>query len=454
MKIGLQFIKVKKYVIGILSHPMSHTVGPATFSVVLHSGRNLIPQDITGTSDVYCKFILHNPVKPPAVTGETTTSVINKTLNPKWGNHKVSWNNLVFQNNTWLEILVYDKDKIGFDDSMGRVIIPLNWVGSRASVSELTSFKMKRSFDVLRTKGVSNKKIQNNQNSLGTLLLSISLGPILRLPTPKQLYYNIEHFFYKKVHPDFIPGLYTTYEKLFSRSDHSDCQIPLCLTQCWHFVESELEFFAGEEKFVKTQQGTGGLYHHFLFLDDYTKTDFPSKNPFHSLVMIEFFLELMLEPVLPRSITDLMITVHRLDSSSMDSEIVLAKLFANTPSYIQMTFYFCCHIFNQIHAVFPDFIERNLFSLMRQLKPDFDMKILYQRLNSIFISKLAKITSYNDTFLDQLENKNIVKQLRSLCKIKQAVPNPFQSNSASSPIQSTESTSTTSNSTTFSTPEL
>ena len=117
-----------------------------TVKVTVHSANDLLVADITGSSDPFVEVRI----------GQSThkTKVIKKDLNPVW-NEKFE---IVTGTLGHLYLTVYDWDKIGSNESIGKLIVPLE---KDYTVGEEKQQKLKLkdvshgtlSFSVLITKG-------------------------------------------------------------------------------------------------------------------------------------------------------------------------------------------------------------------------------------------------------------------------------------------------------------
>jgi len=97
--------------------------GAVTLKVV--SGRNLASKDSNGLSDPYCEIYLLDEKGQPNKKSKQKTKVINKNLNPTWDE---SFNFTAPPGGACAGILIemFDKDAIGTDEFMGRIIVPTN----------------------------------------------------------------------------------------------------------------------------------------------------------------------------------------------------------------------------------------------------------------------------------------------------------------------------------------
>jgi len=101
-----------------------HAVKPTGTAVIqILAGRNLVSRDSNGLSDPYCivSFVDHQG----SVVGKQTkkTKVKSKTLNPKW---EETIELSIETAASYLEVSIMDEDKVGKDESMGRVLLPLS----------------------------------------------------------------------------------------------------------------------------------------------------------------------------------------------------------------------------------------------------------------------------------------------------------------------------------------
>jgi len=97
--------------------------GAVTLKVV--SGRNLASKDSNGLSDPYCEIYLLDEKGQPNKKSKQKTKVVNKNLNPTWDE---TFNFTAPPGAACAGILIemFDKDAIGTDEFMGRIIVPTN----------------------------------------------------------------------------------------------------------------------------------------------------------------------------------------------------------------------------------------------------------------------------------------------------------------------------------------
>jgi len=81
--------------------------------------------DIGGTSDPYAILRVRG-------TQVGKTKVIDKTLNPSWKDDFT----FEFLQSDVLEVSLFDKDKIGKDDPLGNVVIPMNQVFAQLATAD------------------------------------------------------------------------------------------------------------------------------------------------------------------------------------------------------------------------------------------------------------------------------------------------------------------------------
>ncbi|ESO89614.1 hypothetical protein LOTGIDRAFT_124931, partial [Lottia gigantea] len=97
------------------SKKLKSQIWSSVVTIVLVSGKNLVPMDDNGYSDPYVKFRLGNE--------KYKSKFKSKTLSPMW---KEQFDLRMFDDQTsQLEITVYDHDVTGKDDFMGRAMIDL-----------------------------------------------------------------------------------------------------------------------------------------------------------------------------------------------------------------------------------------------------------------------------------------------------------------------------------------
>ena len=92
-------------------------------TVNLLGGRNLASKDSNGFSDPYVVAHLLDKDGKQIKSSKTKSKVIKKTLNPQWDSEflRLKASDQV----SALELVVWDEDKIGKDEFMGQLVIPV-----------------------------------------------------------------------------------------------------------------------------------------------------------------------------------------------------------------------------------------------------------------------------------------------------------------------------------------
>ena len=98
----------------------SDDMPPATLRITVLRAKDLLAADRGGTSDPYARAHIGDDIMH-----QKKTEVKNKTLNPTWMEgfelHVAS-----VHRHEGLTVEVFDKDMIGADDSLGKLVVPLD----------------------------------------------------------------------------------------------------------------------------------------------------------------------------------------------------------------------------------------------------------------------------------------------------------------------------------------